>query len=52
MFPRIEKSTADTTTILYSDDKNYHKWLFDYFSELWNIARNFDLNVYIKSLEV
>jgi predicted transcriptional regulator len=51
MFPRIEKLAADTTTILYSDDKNFHKWSFDYFSELWNIARNFDLNAYIKSLE-
>ena len=52
MFPRIEKSTADTTTILYSSDKNFHKWSFDYFIELWNIARDFDLNIYSKSLEV
>ena len=52
MFPRIEKLTADTTTILYSNDKNFHKWSFDYFIELWNIARNFDLNIYSKSLEV
>ena len=52
MFPRIEKFAADTTTILYSNDKNFHKWSFDYFIELWNIARNFDLNIYIKSLQV
>ena len=52
MFPRIEKSIVDTTIILYSNDKNFHKWSFDYFSELWNIAHNFDLNTYSKSLEV
>jgi predicted transcriptional regulator len=52
MFPRIEKSIVDTTAILYSNDKNFHKWSFDYFSELWNIAHNFDLNTYSKSLEV
>ena len=52
MFPRIEKLAADTTTILYSNDKNFHKWSFDYFIELWNIARNFDLNIHSKSLEV
>ena len=52
MFPRIEKSIVDTTAILYSNDKNFHKWSFDYFSELWNIAHNFDLNIYSKSLEV
>ena len=34
MFPRIEKSTADTTTVLYSNDKNFRKWSFDYFIEL------------------
>jgi predicted transcriptional regulator len=52
MFPRIEKSIVDTTIILYSNDKNFHKWSFDYFSELWNIAHNFDLNTYSRSLEV
>ena len=52
MFPRIEKSIVDTTAILYSNDKNFHKWSFDYFSELWNIAHNFDLNTYSRSLEV
>ncbi len=51
MFPRIEKSIVDTTAILYSNDKNFHKWSFDYFIELWNIAYNFDLNIYSKSLE-
>ncbi|HET7643743.1 MAG TPA: hypothetical protein VFK40_09565 [Nitrososphaeraceae archaeon] len=51
IFPRIEKLAADTTTILYSNDKNFHKWSFDYFIELWNIAHDFDLNIYSKSLE-
>jgi predicted transcriptional regulator len=52
MFPRLEKFTADTTAILYSNDKNFHKWSLDYFIETWNIARNFDLNIYVKSLDV
>ena len=52
MFPRIEKSVVDTTTILYSNDKNFHKWSFDYFVELWNIAHSFQLNIPSKSFEV
>jgi predicted transcriptional regulator len=45
MFPRIQRNNnidADTTSMFYSDDPNFHEWCLDYYRYTWHNARSFE----------
>ena len=45
MFPRIQRNNsidADTTSMFYSDDPDFHEWCLDYYRYVWHNARSFE----------